>query len=468
MTAISQNATFINAASRFCLRLSGHRTLRLAFVAACVCPCLARAQGSREDYSRWESYSKRTANRVFRHNIKPNWIGDHNDSFWYRVQIDSNAHQFILVDAAAKRRRLAFDHEAVAKELDAHSSMEVNADRMDLRSLTFDAKLTQCQFRFGGQAWTYQLPSGPLDRLAASSEDGAGHAGVQAETTIVTSIDSAQQANIVFVNQTEESLQLFWIDQGGKRHSYGKISPGKERESSSYVGHAWVLLDQSDDAVAAFVVDAWRKRAVIDHKTPRPKPATRRTGRRKSRATSPDKKWTVSFIDHNVSLVENGTSSIRVLSDDGRKGNSYGDRVWWSPDSRHFVVMKTREAKERQISMVESAPNDSIHGKLKTIDYVKPGDELDLSRVALFHVNGDSPALIDNASFDNPFGLTDLAWHENSKSFSFLYNQRGHQALRLIRVDAETAQPKTIIDETSKTFVCYSHKKFLRRLDETE
>ncbi len=468
MTAIGRNATFIRSINRIYQPHAVFVILQLAALCEVILPCRAIAQGSLEDYRRWESFTKRTANRVYRQNIKPNWIGDTHDSFWYRVQLGSNAHQFILVDTGAKRRQVAFDHNALAKELEAHDSEKVNADRMDLRSLTFNNERTRCQFRFRGKAWSFSLPTGPLERLTKADSGEAESLGIEPETTVVKSINSAQQANIVFDNRTNQPLRLFWVDPQGKRHGYGMVNASAKRESNSYVGHAWVLLDPSDKPAAAFVVDAWKKRAVINQNTPRPQPLVKRRVRRQSREISPDKKWTVKFDDHNVTLVQNETSDRRTLTDDGSENDSYGGRVWWSPDSRHFAVMKTRQTQKRQISMVESAPEDSIHGKLKTISYAKPGDDLDIARVALFHTDGDSPGLIDASSFSNPFGLTDFAWHKNSQSFSFVYNQRGHQVLRLVRVDAQTAKPYTIIDETSETFVCYSHKKFLHRLDDTD
>ena len=51
--------------------------------------------------------------------------------------------------------------------------------------------------------------------------------------------------------------------------------------------------------------------------------------------------------------------------------------------------------------------------------------------------------------------------------FTFLYNQRGHQALRIVKVDARRARPNRIVDEHSKTFIDYSGKFFSDYLDDT-
>jgi dipeptidyl-peptidase 4 len=60
-----------------------------------------------------------------------------------------------------------------------------------------------------------------------------------------------------------------------------------------------------------------------------------------------------------------------------------------------------------------------------------------------------------------------LRWAPDSSRFTFLYNQRGHQVLRIIAVDAETGEARTIVEERSETFIDYSSKLFVRYLDAT-
>ena len=56
----------------------------------------------------------------------------------------------------------------------------------------------------------------------------------------------------------------------------------------------------------------------------------------------------------------------------------------------------------------------------------------------------------------------------DGRSFSFLYNQRGHQVLRLVAVDAKTGAARSIVEERSPTFVDYPHKTWLHWLSDTE
>ncbi len=60
-----------------------------------------------------------------------------------------------------------------------------------------------------------------------------------------------------------------------------------------------------------------------------------------------------------------------------------------------------------------------------------------------------------------------MHWSPDSSRFYFVYNQRGHQVLRVISVDAKTGTAKVIVNEESSTFVDYAYKQYLHFLHET-
>ena len=440
------------------------------FICASVVPNVqvASAQGSSEDYARSESYNRRTQNRLFRDKVQPNWIDA--DRLWYQVKTAADSHEFVLVDATKKQRHLAFDHTALATKLSKATKRDVKPNRIQIKSLNFEPNQDQCRFRFAGSVWGFDLPSGPLEKLDPKSVTGdLKTVGLKPLDEIRRSTEGGQQTPFCLHNQLDQALELFWVRANGTRRSYGKVKPGESFYQSSYVGHAWIAQDESGKMVAAFVADAWTESAYVNKETTKPRgkePQKRNRSRRPNRNRSPDGNWMVSLRDHNVQLVQRDSDSVD-LTDDGTEANGYGGRVYWSPDSKHFVVMKTIDAIERRINMVDSAPRKSIHGKLKTITYVKPGDELDKSRPVLFSVDQSNPIVVDDTLFDNPFDIGNLSWHADSKSFSFVYNQRGHQVLRVVSVDADSGVARTVVDETSDTFVCYSQKQFLHRLDDT-
>jgi dipeptidyl aminopeptidase/acylaminoacyl peptidase len=60
-----------------------------------------------------------------------------------------------------------------------------------------------------------------------------------------------------------------------------------------------------------------------------------------------------------------------------------------------------------------------------------------------------------------------VRWDADSSRFTFVFNQRGHQALRILAVDAGSGAVQPIVDEESKTFIDYSGKYFAEYLDDT-
>jgi len=74
----------------------------------------------------------------------------------------------------------------------------------------------------------------------------------------------------------------------------------------------------------------------------------------------------------------------------------------------------------------------------------------------LFDVATKKQFVIDSTLFPNPYDNSRLEWARDSHAFTFQYNQRGHQVLRVIEVDAATGKARTVIDETSKTFIYYN------------
>jgi dipeptidyl aminopeptidase/acylaminoacyl peptidase len=185
------------------------------------------------------------------------------------------------------------------------------------------------------------------------------------------------------------------------------------------------------------------------------------------RAESPDGKFTVVVKEHNLSLKNNQTGEESALSTGGTVDDGYDDDVYWSPDSSKLVALRTKKGGERTVYLIESSPRDQLQPKLQSYDYLKPGDKLPVPRPHLFDVAGRTEIAVADELFANPWSLTQLAWSADSARFTFLYNQRGHQALRLVAIDAQTGAASAIIDERSNTFIDYSQKLYRHDVAET-
>ena len=134
--------------------------------------------------------------------------------------------------------------------------------------------------------------------------------------------------------------------------------------------------------------------------------------------------------------------------------------VFWSPDSSKVVVVRVTPGDERRVNLVESSPKDQLQPKLSSYEYLKPGDRVAIDRPYLYDVAARKTIDVADDLFRNPWSLDQIRWDDDSKRFTFLFNQRGHQTLRVVAVDAATGQASALIDETRPTFVDYSNKTY--------
>lgn len=195
----------------------------------------------------------------------------------------------------------------------------------------------------------------------------------------------------------------------------------------------------------------------------------RRQGGQSPRITSPDNKWSVFLKENNLYVRDKASGKEHVLSEDGAADDSYSDRVIWSPDSKKLVALRSKKGQEHKVYLIESSPRFQLQPRLQSFDYYKPGDRIPITKPHLFDVTAHKEIPVKDELFPTPwpFGDFDVRWSPDSKRFTFVYNQRGHQVLRVIAVDAESGDARAIIDEQSKTFIDYAHKFFAHYLDST-
>ena len=182
---------------------------------------------------------------------------------------------------------------------------------------------------------------------------------------------------------------------------------------------------------------------------------------------SPDGKWSVTVRDHDLILREKGTSRECDLSFEGIESDGYEGGVFWSPDSSRLVAYRRAKGDDHKVNLIESAPKNKLEPVLHAIEYLKPGDRVPVTKPHLFDVAARREIPISEALFPNPWEINEVRWAADSSRFTFAYNQRGHQVLRIIAVDAKTGEANTLINEESKTFIDYAHKRYATYLDDS-
>jgi len=423
------------------------------------------AQGAQSDFDRANGLAERFANKVYRDQVRVRWLPDLRHG-WYRVRTGADAHEFVMVDAEAGLHTAAFDHPRLAAALRAAGVSNALPDRLPFQQIEFDADRRRLQFRCAGKTWSWELDGGVLRESAAPAPRTSDPTRPLPKSSTHTGPDTS----ISFVNRTAAEVELVWLDAEGERRSYGRLRPGESRSQHTFAGHAWLVLGPNGDILTGcqaeedpITVDITGPAGAVEPQPPPEKAAPERP----PGATSPDARWHAFRKDHNVWIRDLSSKADFALSADGTSEAAYAGELHWSPDSRRLVALRVEQHPERKIHLVESSPKDQLQPKLHTIDYAKPGDPIARKQPRLFDVLERKPVPIAEGLFDNPWDLSEFHWSPDSRWFAFLYNQRGHQVLRVVGVDAATGQARSIVDEQSRTFVDYAGKLYLHYLDDS-
>ena len=374
----------------------------------------AFAQGTKADYERADSLAKRTEGKVFRARVEPHWLPG-GDSFWYRIEIAQGKFENVFVDCVKGERRAGYE------------------------------------------------PSADAGKPAAIGEPHPSRA-------------SDEETRITFINKTDGDAVCWWIGTNGARKKYATLKPGERFEQHTFAGHVWVVEARDGKQLGVFEAQAGGGEVVIDgsRKDAKAQSEEKRDGGKKPQPEIRKPQPTLrAFVrDFNVWLKNRDTGEETQLSRDGSKDDAYHDPVLVSPDGTRAVALRVKPEQEHIVHFVESSPKDPknpqlhLQPKLHSHQYLKPGDRIRHERPVLFDLEKRAPVAMDDALFKTPWSITDLRWQSDSSQFTFLYNERGHQVLRIVGVDRDGVS-RTLVEEKSATFVDYSQKEWHRWLDAT-
>lgn len=433
----------------------------------------AIAQGTHSNYERALNLRKITANKVFKQRVIAHWLPG-NTQFWYRNDLADEAREFILVNAETGTRQPAFEHERLATALAKATGKEIRAGRLPIDKLKFTESgsvhkdsIGELQFTSYGKRWKCNLRSYEVREL---SKDEQITSRLRPHTELHPSIRTGDETSITFINRTVGDVEVYWVDSRGERRHYTTIRTGEQHQQHTFAGHVWLVTDKAGKRSVVFVATEEAGEAVIDEKSLREDVGRSRSRRRggERRAESPDGKWSAFIKDYNLYVrnLENGEEI--ALSSEGNAEDAYSERLYWSPNSEKLVALRIRKGDDRKIYLIESSPKDQLQPKLHTLSYAKPGDRIAIPKPQLFNVVGEGQIPIADQLSPNPWSISKIRWAPDSSRFTFLYNQRGHQVLRIISIDAATGEARTIVDEQGKTFIDYASKRFSYYLDATK
>jgi len=182
---------------------------------------------------------------------------------------------------------------------------------------------------------------------------------------------------------------------------------------------------------------------------------------------SPDGRWVAALRGENFAVSNVKDSKEVFRSRDGNLGDAYTGEFFWSPDSKRIVALRATKVEQRKVTLVESTPKDQFQPKTQTMDYTKPGDPLPRVRPQLFETETGRQRPVSHDLAPTPYVVSEIRWASDNQRFTYVYNERVHQLLRVISVDAGTGESRVIVEERNPTFIEYSGKFFLEFLDDT-
>jgi dipeptidyl-peptidase-4 len=426
---------------------------------------LVHAQGTRADYERADALPGDWNTLVRNADVRVRWLTP-----TYPV------YQYDLPDGSSEWRTVNLETGAITPALDMESiqaQLSEQGVEGTPRVTWFDAIQSEAEpltiiFTLAGQPglWSVQADASNLRPLPPGEfPDELGLPRIDTDR----SRGGGPGTSIFVLNAHDETIEFQWLDGGGRSHTYATLEPGQSHRQSTYTNHTWRVITGAGTTLGVYV--ATEQPGVIIATEPLhadPDPAEAAPDRLPG--TSPNERFRVDFAENNPALVRIDTGKRVKLTDDAIPGELEYERIHWSPDSTRFVTMRVERAPQREVHIVESTPDglepDTLQPKLITFDYTKPGDPIDQPTPALFSAQQSKEIEIDNSPIGDTWSVNRIQWAPDSSAFYYLYNERGHQTLRVVRVDAHTGASTILIEETSDTFINYSNKTYLNILHE--
>lgn len=421
--------------------------------------------------------------QIYRDRIEAHW-NSAGTKFWYRNELPGTTREFLLVDAETGSRAPAFDHAVVATGISKISGRDVQATQLPVDSLEFAEEPGNGILILTGSEGKYlwNPRKAEITRLESATASIP-----ELFLPPRPSGTSAEEMELQVVNQLEYPVRMIWVSADGEQREYATLSPGQTHRQHTFVSHVWLFRKADGQALGCVTVVAQGATCLLTQQAlDNVRRRDRSEGRRSRRGgdteqintVSPSGAWAPFVREHNLWLKSSIDEAEYGLSADGTSTNTFrrdaqraravgmeyerGDfsdhlaDVVWSPDSAFLLAFQTTQVPERLVHYVESAPIDQLQPRLQSYPYLKPGDPIPVTTPRLFRMADRAEIPIARDLFPNPWSLEFQGWSNDGRSFRLLYNERGHQKLRLLEISVETGDVRVLIDEQSQTFIHYS------------
>ncbi|KGQ03709.1 Prolyl tripeptidyl peptidase [Beauveria bassiana D1-5] len=399
--------------------------------------------------------------------IIPRWLPGSTSVFWYRREVSNDKFMFFLIDCDRGHRALAFDHEKLASKLSRDGQL-VEDDALPFSWVDIDKNAECVRFKHQDKVWKFSQ-DGTLTEWEGDFYEGCFDQGCEE----IASPWSREPASITLVNQTTKRIDFKWISNDGDARFCGPLQSGRSRVVNSWLHHYWrlELYKSAPRRSVAFQLKSRRCTVVIEDSP---------LGLSLSWRTDPlmenDDLDDVSGQDIDPRLepflrkgnvwVRKSNGSESQVSFRGFNDNEFKD-IYASPDGHFAIAMQCKPASKASLHLIDVMPQDQFRPKLVTEEYLRAGDNVEVKRPCLFNLTTRAEVFVDNSLFANPYAITSIGWSSDSQKYYFVFNERGHQHLRLLEIN-QNGKVKILAEEKSDTFVDYHQKTYFKLLPDTK
>ena len=174
---------------------------------------------------------------------------------------------------------------------------------------------------------------------------------------------------------------------------------------------------------------------------------------------SPDSTMRAYIKNDNIYVSRRDGSEERQLSYDGTLGHYYSSYIQWSPDGKYVAANRIVPVpQKRYVYYVESSPVNQLQPILHQQEYAKPGDELMRKKPCVYEVATGRAIIPDDTLFPHPYDIYGPEWSIDGHTVIFEYNERGHKVYRVLEINVETGNVRTVIEENSSTYINYNRR----------
>ena len=206
-------------------------------------------------------------------------------------------------------------------------------------------------------------------------------------------------------------------------------------------------------------------------------------------AEVPDEKdgWQRSPIDSTLSVFHRDNNLWtrqggieKPLTTNGDSTYYYSAWGRFSADGRYYATVRIKPAPKHYYYYVESSPRPMFNVQrpsfnaqrpssnvqrstfnvqqpvLHKQEYAKPGDSLNYRVPVVVEVATGRVVEPSIELFKLQYDVSAPRWDKNNRTLTFTFNERGHHTYRLLELDAETGQVRTLIEEKNDKYVNYN------------